>query len=85
MQEKPTDMQSSNKTESELIPVSTITNYLIPIGLFSTFVAYLRTSNSNIIMRVFYMAMAYLLNVFYLTYVAYKIVFPTTIHTPAAT
>lgn len=78
MQEKPTTIQSSKESEgSELIPVSTITNYLIPIGLFSMFIAYLRTSNSNIIMRVFYMAMAYILNVFYLTYVVYKFMFPT--------
>lgn len=67
--------------ESEIIPISTITNYLIPIGLFSSFIAYLRNSNSNIIVKVFYMVIAYLLNIFYLAYVAYKFIFPSQIVT----
>jgi hypothetical protein len=72
-----TQSATAENGESEIIPVSTITNYLIPIGLFSSFIAYLRNSNSNIIIKVFYMVIAYLLNVFYLAYVAYKFIFPS--------
>lgn len=71
------DNAPNGQTQGELIPISTITNYLIPIGLFASFIAYLRNSESNIIVKVFYMVLAYLLNVFYLSYVAYKFVFPT--------
>lgn len=69
--------EQKNIKDNEVIPVSTITNYLIPIGLFSAFIAFLRNANSNIIVKVFYMVMAYLLNIFYLMYIAYKFVFPT--------
>ncbi len=65
----------ANTTEEQFLPYSKIANYLIPIGLFSAFVAFLRNSESNIVVKIFYMLIAYLFNVFYLMYVAYKIIF----------
>ncbi len=60
---------------SQLIPYDKIANYLIPIGLFSGFVAWNRNQNSNIILRVLYVIMAYLFNIFYLLYLVYRWIF----------
>jgi hypothetical protein len=61
--------------DAPLIPYDKIANYLIPIGLFSAFVAWSRNQGTNIILRLFFVVMAYLFNVFYLLYIVYKWIF----------
>lgn len=46
--------------------------FLFPIGLFSGFVAWWRNSQSNIVMRLIYVFLAYVFNVFYLIYTVYR-------------
>lgn len=58
-----------------LIPYDKIANYLIPIGLFSAFVAWSRNQGTNIIFRIIYAVIAYLFNVLYLLYIVYKWIF----------
>jgi hypothetical protein len=60
---------------SQLIPYDKIANYLIPIGLFSGFVAWTRSQGYNIILRVIFVIFAYLLNIFYLAYLVYRWIF----------
>lgn len=46
--------------------------FLFPIGIFAALVAWWKNSNSNIIMRVIYVMIAYVLNIFYLLYSVYR-------------
>jgi hypothetical protein len=46
--------------------------FLFPISIFSALVAWWKNSNSNIILRIIYVILAYLLNVFYLIYSTYR-------------
>ena len=46
--------------------------YLFPIGIFAGVIAWWKNSQSNIIMRIIYVIIAYLFNVFYLIYSVYR-------------
>ena len=46
--------------------------FLFPIGIFAGMVAWWKNSQSNIIMRIIYVILAYLFNVFYLIYSVYR-------------
>ena len=46
--------------------------YLFPIGIFAGMIAWWKNSQSNIIMRVIYVLIAYLFNVLYLIYSVYR-------------
>lgn len=61
--------------DTPLLPYDKIANYLIPIGLLSGFIAWSRNQGTNIIFRLIYVVIAYLLNVFYLLYIVYKWIF----------
>ncbi len=46
--------------------------YLFPVGVFSGMVAWWKNSDSNIIMRIIYVLIAYLFNILYLIYSVYR-------------
>jgi hypothetical protein len=58
--------------EDKVIDFGKYMLFLFPIGLFSGFVAWWRNSQSNIVMRIIYVFLAYVFNIFYLIYTVYR-------------
>lgn len=70
--EKTKKKQQTNDYENTSLELGDYMVYLFPIGVFSALVAWWKNSNSNIIMRIIYVVLAYLFNVFYLIYSVYR-------------
>lgn len=70
--EKIKKKQQTNDYENTSLELGDYMVYLFPIGIFSALVAWWKNSNSNIIMRIIYVVLAYLFNVFYLIYSVYR-------------
>jgi|688.fasta_scaffold1090423_2 hypothetical protein len=60
---------------------SKFSTYLIPFALLAGYISWYRNSNSNIIFRLVYVIIAYVLNVFYIAYAVYRWLFTKSIIT----
>ena len=61
-----------NNNDEQIYDFGQYMLYLFPIGIFAGFIAWWRNSQSNIIMRIIYVLLAYVFNIFYLIYIVYR-------------
>jgi membrane protein YdbS with pleckstrin-like domain len=73
MSDKTQNINNNEKSNNEVsIDFSKYATYLLPFAIAAAVVAWFRNSNSNIIIRIFYVIIAYLINIFYFIYIIYR-------------
>lgn len=65
--------QSSSKDE-EVNANRQLALYLVPVAVAAALIAWYRNSERFILVRLFYVVLAYVLNIFYIGYIMYKAV-----------
>jgi hypothetical protein len=75
---------STSKTATNTVidfDFSKFSSYLIPFALLAGYISWYRNSDSNIIFRLLYVIIAYVLNVFYIAYATYRWLFNSSLKT----
>lgn len=68
--------KKERKDESDEITFSTIASYLLPFAILAGVLSWYKNSDKNIFSRLFYVSVAYVLNIVYILYSLYRFVFP---------
>lgn len=58
--------------EEDMYSNKYIAIYLVPVAILAAVIAWYRNAESFILIRILYVLLAYVLNIFYLMYIAYK-------------
>jgi hypothetical protein len=71
---KPKKNVDVEKEDDDVIefPMDTITTFLLPFAILASIIAWFRNKDSYLIIRIVYVVIAYLTNIVYLFYIAWK-------------
>lgn len=69
--------KTSTSNVAEELTFSTIASYLVPFAIIAAVIAWYKNSDVNIIVRLSYVFIAYLLNIVYILYSMYRLMFPS--------
>lgn len=62
----------NSENESETASSKNLAIYLVPVAIVASLIAWYRNSDRFILIRLFYVVLAYIFNVFYLGYIVYN-------------